>query len=223
MEVFQEYINETIVELPYGEQEVSEGSIEHTGLNHTSHFEVLPAVVSEEEVASILALVDDDGLELDSDPDTVDGMVRAKYSRLSLSLSLAHSPPLSRPRSKRERHAHSSLTSSPGQCSLYTPSPGAHSLQRANSLSRCPLTTSTLSRCISDVLTTHGPCSCFMFLFHVPVSCFLFPVSCFLFPVVAEATHEIFVESTDLYDRMQKGWMPGTSFTSFTSFMCCLL
>ena len=93
MEVFQDYINETIVELPYGEQEVSEGSIEHTGLNHTSHFEVLPAVVSEEEVASILALVDDDGLELDSDPDTVDGMVRPKYSRLSLSLSLAHSPP----------------------------------------------------------------------------------------------------------------------------------
>lgn len=34
---------------------------------------VLPAIVSRDEVESILALVDDADLELDSDPDTVDG------------------------------------------------------------------------------------------------------------------------------------------------------
>jgi len=74
MEVFDDYINETTVTLPFGDQDVAEGSIEHKGLNHTSHFEVLPSVVTQEEIASILALVDDEDLELDADPDTVDGM-----------------------------------------------------------------------------------------------------------------------------------------------------
>ena len=40
MDVFNDYINETVVDLPFGKQDVSEGAIEHKGLNHTSYFEV---------------------------------------------------------------------------------------------------------------------------------------------------------------------------------------
>ena len=40
---------------------------------------VLPAIVSRDEVESILALVDDADLELDSDPDTVDGKLLLTY------------------------------------------------------------------------------------------------------------------------------------------------
>ena len=54
---------------------VARGDMAHLGVSGSSRFYVLPALVSREEVQSILALVNgSDAPVLDADPDSVDGM-----------------------------------------------------------------------------------------------------------------------------------------------------
>lgn len=79
-------------------------------MDRTSRFDVLPAVVSADEVRSILRLINrtaaEGGLALDADPDSVDGMASRERRRAPRTSALA-SPPLTPhllPRQNRARH-----------------------------------------------------------------------------------------------------------------------
>ena len=74
---FEEWTSNTSVPLVGGDQvvHVARGDMAHLGVSGSSRFYVLPALVSREEVQSILALVNgSDAPVLDADPDSVDGM-----------------------------------------------------------------------------------------------------------------------------------------------------
>ena len=74
---FEEWTSNTSVPLVGGDQvvHVARGDMAHLGVSRSSRFYVLPALVSREEVQSILALVNgSDAPVLDADPDSVDGM-----------------------------------------------------------------------------------------------------------------------------------------------------
>ena len=74
---FDEWTSNTSVPLVGGDQvvHVARGDMAHLGVSGSSRFYVLPALVTREEVQSILALVNgSDAPVLDADPDSVDGM-----------------------------------------------------------------------------------------------------------------------------------------------------
>jgi hypothetical protein len=74
---FDEWTSNTSVPLDGRHQtvHVARGDMEHLGVSGSSRFYVLPALVTREEVQSILALVNgSDAPVLDADPDSVDGM-----------------------------------------------------------------------------------------------------------------------------------------------------